>query len=315
MAQPSRVRLLEVEPDIGRFLTHEERTAALELELRVAAVDKGEFDVRATLEKAGAFSAIVLDGLLLHRQTISGHSALRLLGPGDLLSLTDAPRAAIVAGYGCRATVRTQIALLGGEVLLAVRRWPRLVAGLQLRMGEQQERLATQLAICQLPRVEDRLLSLMWLLSESWGQVTATGTRLRLELTHEALGAMVGARRPTVTLALGALAADGAIVRQGRGWLLLERPSSVSAAVKELDDPIVLDDSPTSWSGAASVAPPRSWSTELNEAIARLREDHIRQVRVFHERMDQVRTVREACTDTRRRVAEARLSRRAAPSS
>jgi CRP-like cAMP-binding protein len=315
MAQPSRIRLLEVEPDIGRFLTPEERTAALELELRVVTASKGEFDVHATLDEAGAFGAIVLDGLLLQRQTISGHPALRLLGPGDMLSLTDAPRAAMVGGYGCRAATRTQVALLAGEVLLAVRRWPRLVAGLQVRMGEQQERLATQLAISQLPRVEDRLLSLMWLLSESWGQVTATGTRLRLDLTHEALGAMVGARRPTVTLALGTLAADGAIVRQGRGWLLLEHPSAVSGAVKELDDPVVLDDSPTSWSGEVSVAAPRPWSTELSDAIARIREDHAREVRLFNERMERVRNVREACTDTRLRVAEARLSRRAAPSS
>jgi hypothetical protein len=221
----------------------------------------------------------------------------------------------MVGGYGCRAATRTQVALLAGEVLLAVRRWPRLVAGLQVRMGEQQERLATQLAISQLPRVEDRLLSLMWLLSESWGQVTATGTRLRLDLTHEALGAMVGARRPTVTLALGTLAADGAIVRQGRGWLLLEHPSTVSGPVKELDDPVVLDDSPTSWSGEVSVAAPRPWSTELSDAIARIREDHAREVRLFNERMERVRNVREACTDTRLRVAEARLSRRAAPSS
>ncbi len=315
MGHPARVRLLEVEPDIGRFLTAAERTAALELELRIAVVDKGGIDVSALLDEAGAFGAIVLDGLLLQRQTISGHPALRLLGPGDMLSLSESPRAAMVGGYGVRAAARTEVALLGGEVLVAVRRWPRLVAGLQVRMGAQQERLTTQLAICQLPRVEDRLLALLWLLSESWGQVTAAGTRLRLELTHEALGEMVGARRPTVTLALSTLAANGSIVRQGRGWLLLERLSDGPSEVGQVEDPVVLDDSPSSWSGAALPLAAREQSAELRDLIRRIREEHKREVRLYRERMERVHSIREQSTDTRQRAARARLSRRAAPSS
>ena len=108
------------------------------------------------------------------------------------------------------------MAILGSEVLIAAHRWPRIVAGLNARIGEQSERLTTQLAICQLPRVDQRVLAMMWLLAESWGRVTAAGTTLPLALTHDALGALVGARRPTVTLALGELTDRGAIVRQDR---------------------------------------------------------------------------------------------------
>src|SRR5205814_1889348 len=112
---------------------------------------------------------------------------------------------------------------------IAAHRTPRLVAGLHARSTEQADRVAVQLAVCQLPRVEDRVLSMLWLLAESWGQVTAHGTALRLHLTHETLGGLVGARRSTVTLALGQLTEGGAILRQDRGWLLPVPPASARA--------------------------------------------------------------------------------------
>ena len=34
---------------------------------------------------------------------------------------------------------------------------------------------------------------MMWLLAESWGQVTSAGTTLPLTLTHDTLGGLVGA--------------------------------------------------------------------------------------------------------------------------
>ena len=55
----------------------------------------------------------------------------------------------------------------------------------------------------------------MWLLAESWGRVTQAGIRLPLGLTHDVLGALVGARRPTVTLALRELTERGAILIDG----------------------------------------------------------------------------------------------------
>jgi CRP-like cAMP-binding protein len=113
--------------------------------------------------------------------------------------------------------------------LAALDRWPRLMMGFCARPAQQVDRLAAQLVVCQLSRVEDRVLALMWLLAESWGQVTPAGTRLPLDLTHEAIGEMVGARRPTVILAVRALADEGAMVRQERGWLLLKGPEALGS--------------------------------------------------------------------------------------
>ena len=73
---------------------------------------------------------------------------------------------------------------------------------------------------------------MLWLLAESWGHVTSSGVRLPVLLTHETLGALVGARRPTVTLALRNLVERGAIVHQYSGWLLLERPAPVAESTE-----------------------------------------------------------------------------------
>jgi len=221
------VRLFEAEPDLTRFLAREDADQAREVRLPVRSLTKGEIQFREVLERNSAFGAIVLDGILMQSIRLGTHAGLRLLGPGDLLPLTHAPRSMLVFEAGFRVTSPTRVALLGREMLLAVRRWPQLAAGLQSHLGEQSERLTTQLMICQLPRVDDRLLAMMWLLAESWGQVTPAGTLLPVALTHAALGGLIGARRPTVTLALGNLTAGGALLRQQRGWLLLGSPGEL----------------------------------------------------------------------------------------
>ncbi len=128
------------------------------------------------------------------------------------------------------AFAATRLALLEREMLGAVRRWPQIAAGLHAHTGEQSERLVTQLMLCQLPRVDERIVALMWLLAESWGQVTPSGTFLPINLTHAALGGLIGARRPTVTLALGNLANAGMLRRHQRGWMLLGSPDQLERA-------------------------------------------------------------------------------------
>lgn len=230
MAQTPTIRLFDAEPDLIRFLGPEESEEARETQLPVHSMRKGDADIRSLFDQTGAFGGLVLEGMLLQQLRLGNHSGLRLLGPGDLLSLTQAPSSILVIENTCRATVPTRLALLEREMLLAVRRWPQIAAGLHAHTGEQSERLVTQLMICQLPRVDERLMALMWLLAESWGQVTPSGTFLPITLTHAALGGLIGARRPTVTLALGNLASAGALRRQQRGWLLTGSPDALAEA-------------------------------------------------------------------------------------
>jgi CRP/FNR family cyclic AMP-dependent transcriptional regulator len=232
MSRSSSVSLLEVEPDLAEVLSDEQRAEARRFWLPVAAVDKGG-DVAGLLEESGAFGAIVLEGMLVQALQISEDPTLRLIGPGSFVPPAHPPQSMPVVGARLFVPVPSRLVLLGEQLLIAARRWPWIVSSLHARMLEHSERLATQLAICQLPRVEDRLMAMMWLLAESWGRVTPAGTRLRISLSHEVLGGLVGARRPTVTLALSKLAERGSLIRHDDEWLIVEPPvAPVSAEPK-----------------------------------------------------------------------------------
>jgi CRP/FNR family transcriptional regulator, cyclic AMP receptor protein len=190
----------------------------------VANVPAGELDFHRLFAAQHAFALLVLDGLIVRRIVVGASAALRLLGPGDVVAAASGSASRLITAGGWYSAGAVRFAVLGRDVLLAAHRAPRLVAGLYARATELSDRLAVQLAICQLPRVEDRVLSMLWLLAESWGQVTAGGTAVRLRLTHETLGGLVGARRSTVTLAMSQLTDEGAIRREDGGWTLLRDP-------------------------------------------------------------------------------------------
>jgi CRP-like cAMP-binding protein len=271
------------------------------------------------LEEQGAFAALLLEGMVLEQLRIGDQVGLRLLGPGDVVTADSGAESTLIDTSQVRVVAGTRMALLGRELLLASHRWPALVRGLHLRMAQQSERLATQLVICQLPRVDQRLLGLMWLLAESWGRVTPSGTTLPLRLTHDVLGALIGARRPTVTLALRDLSERGAIARQQTGWLLLEAPPGASQSVENLRSPGLIDDAQPGWIDSRATGrtdvPAADVFAQLTARLATLRERHTIDRAAFDERLRTWAGTRERCRQSRVRVARDRLNRRRSRSS
>jgi hypothetical protein len=281
-------------------------------------VEQGPVDIPTLLERTRCFGAFVLNGLLAVNLRVGEQAGMRLLGPGDVISAGAFPASMLLADWSCRAAAPTRLAMLGKDVLVGAHRWPRLIAGLHARTGEQIERVAVQLAICQLPRVEDRLLALFWLLAEQWGRVTPHGTVLPLALTHETLGALVGARRPTITLALGELANRGAVVRQGRAWLLTEQPPLVTRTAGEPHVPALVADAPTLWGvrEARAVASQHAEHDEMIATVERLRMQHQRTTEAIHAGMTRVRESRLRSQELRERLRQQRqLRSERAPSS
>jgi CRP-like cAMP-binding protein len=95
-----------------------------------------------------------------------------------------------------------------------------VVRGLIARATERSRSIGLHLAFAQARQADVRVLLLFWHLADRWGRVGANGTVVPVRLTHEMIGRLVGAHRPSVTSALGELQRDGAITRQGGGWLL-----------------------------------------------------------------------------------------------
>jgi CRP/FNR family transcriptional regulator, cyclic AMP receptor protein len=307
--------LLEVEPELRAYLDPDERQLVARVAIPVAVFSDRELDIDGFLDDAGAFGAVILDGILLHRMSIGDQPALRLLGPGDMLSRSGGIRTGLLGESTHRASGPLRLAMLDDRVLLAARRFPRLFAGLQIRLGEQHQRLAAQLVICQLPRVEDRLLALMWLLAETWGRVTASGTVLPIALTHDALGELIGARRPTVTLALKELADRGSLFRQDGEWLLLEPPPQGVAPGAVGAEPKIAFSPPTGWAVMPDDAESERGTAqrdhepttrELTVMISALREMHVRTSGEVRARLEQARRTRERTESLRQQIARQR---------
>jgi CRP/FNR family cyclic AMP-dependent transcriptional regulator len=305
------VRLFEVEPDFERFVAEDDREQLSRLRVPVLELGRGPCALRGALAERGAFGAVVLEGLLIQRLRVGHRSTMYLEGPGDLVGRLGARPSALAVDRGTSAIDGTRLALLGREVLLAIQRYPTLAAGLHTRGAEQVERLAMQLAICQLPRVDDRLLVLLWWLAESWGRVTAAGTVLPLAMTHDVLGALVGARRPTVTLALGELSERGAIARQDQGWLLIEAPPALDRSRPDSEDPAVIPAGEVWRAPRDAFEDARAEHAELLETVERLREQHRASAAEVDARMRALREQRQMMAARREQL----MARRPAPSS
>ena len=175
-----------------------------------------------------AFGLIVCDGLIVRELDLAGTTTADLLGPGDIVAVGQARERLLATSEDWHVGGRATVAILDDRVLPALHAWPALSSRLIARAACQAARAAEQRAISQLPRVELRIRALLWHLAERWGRIAPTGIVVPLELTHGALGRLVGAQRPTVTLALAELARDGSVVRRSDGAWILRADSNPS---------------------------------------------------------------------------------------
>jgi CRP-like cAMP-binding protein len=88
------------------------------------------------------------------------------------------------------------------------------------RVAAVNARNVVAVALSQLPRVEDRLLGVLLVLAEERGRVAADGVRLPSFLTHERLGELIGAARPTVSLAFAKLRERDLVAARDGEWVI-----------------------------------------------------------------------------------------------
>ena len=223
------IPLLEADPELGEGLSPaEEEAAARALVVHARTLEAGPWDPHEERWPAEpAIGLLVLDGVLTRDIVFVGRTTTELLGSGDLLRPWDddvqfEPLPFEVAWH---VHEPARVAVLDARFALATARWPALAGAVSRRHIRRARSLAFQLAIAQLPRVDDRLLVLLWALAERWGRVCPSGVRLPLRLPHRTLATLVGARRPSVTTALSGLSRDGLVERTEDGWMLHGDPT------------------------------------------------------------------------------------------
>jgi CRP/FNR family transcriptional regulator, cyclic AMP receptor protein len=241
----SFVRLLEVDPDLASGMSEDEvQTATKFLIARATALPRGPWDPVADSppQQPGSLGVLVIDGLLTRRVEVPGGCSVELVGRGDVARPWDRN---VEAEHGSRKThweilSDTEIAWLDHEFAMLVLRWPAIVAQIVQRALQRTTELAFELAISHIVGVDLRVRQLLLHIADRWGTVTNEGVVVPVPLTNEVIGAIIGARPPSVSTALQKLTRNKMAVRRRNGtWLLdlhalserVATPSRASALV------------------------------------------------------------------------------------
>lgn len=217
------VHILEEDPDLAADLTPADRFAASRLlKARVMQVTSRHWDPPG-LDPARTFGLLVMDGLLGRRVQVGRGVSTELLSFGDILRPWDKPTLLnlVPPKLGWRVFRPTRLAVLDAQITAVIGRRPELIVAFSGRLLRRARHTAHLMAIGHHARVEDRLLLTLWHLASNWGRVTPEGVSVPFRLTHEVLGEIIGAQRPSVTMAVGVLRRRGELIRRDDGYYVL----------------------------------------------------------------------------------------------
>ena len=219
------VRILDVDPELGYRLEPQDRERARRLAVaRVRTIPAGQWvPTDEWDEPAGHLGLLVVDGLVTRTIRLGHTTCSELLGQRDILRPWNEDCGFTVAELDAtwRVLQELRVAVLDHRFSAVAGHWPAIIDVLLSRLVLRSRCLAFHLAVTRLNRVDVRLLVTLWFLAERWGRVTGEGVLLPLRLTHQILAQLIGARRPSVTTAVGELTSAGLASRRPDGsWVL-----------------------------------------------------------------------------------------------
>ena len=228
-ASADPISITDADPDLGDLVPDEDRERARRETLtRVRRLSPGVWDVVAAEEPdAHHRGFLIADGLISREVDVLGRRCVELLGAGDVIRpwSWDDEGSHVKAEVGWVVLEPARLAVLDHRLVVRMTPWPQLGLELFNRGTRRAHALAVSLAIAHHQRVDDRLLLTLWHVAERWGRVIPNGIAVPLPLSHQRLADLVGAHRPAVTSAMGALQRRGALSRrEDRTWILHGSP-------------------------------------------------------------------------------------------
>jgi len=215
--------LLDLDDDLAEELEVRMRPSARQhATARLLDADPGECDLSSWFRSVGLGPGLLItDGLLAVDTRVADRTITELLGSGDLLQPPVRHEDELVKhNTRWRALTPSRLALLDAGFAERVRSWPQIIGALYRRAERRSDDLDVLRAISSQPRLEVRLVLLLWHLAARWGRVEPTGFRLDLPLTHRLLGQLVAAERPSVSHALHRLSEAGIVTGSAGAWHL-----------------------------------------------------------------------------------------------
>jgi CRP/FNR family transcriptional regulator, cyclic AMP receptor protein len=214
------------------FDLDDDLAAEVEVRMRVSArqhatarlldAETGECDLESWFASVGRGPGLlIVDGLLAVDTRVADRTTTELLGTGDLLQPPAVHQDELVdRETAWRALHPSRLALLDSDFVERVRSWPQILNALFRRAERRSDDLDVIRAISSQPRLEVRLVLLLWHLAARWGRVEPAGLRLKLPLTHRLLGQLVAAERPSISHALRRLSEAGIVTGAAGDWHL-----------------------------------------------------------------------------------------------
>jgi CRP/FNR family transcriptional regulator, cyclic AMP receptor protein len=220
-----RIAVLRADPELADRLEGARRARAEGLSVaRVVRRDPGIWETADDADHArDGLGLLVVEGTLVRRVGMAGRQGAELLSVGDLLQPArhDGEEATLPFDATWRVLTPLRLAVLDLAWMARMAPYPEVMAEIASRIMLRSRRLASLLAIAQQHRLDDRLQLLFWQLADRYGRVGPDGVRLELDLTHELIGHLVGAHRPSVSVALARLQGAGVLRLEAGRWVLL----------------------------------------------------------------------------------------------
>jgi CRP-like cAMP-binding protein len=222
------VRVFEADPALGARLDEAtRRVAARQVVVDALRLPRGRVQTLLPGGHRHVTALLIVDGLMGRVVELAGRRSLQLLGAGDVVEPwdVDGDASSLEVGTCWRVLEPTRLAILDAQFTQLAGRLPGVIPELLSRPLRQAEALARRLAIAQVPRLDVRVLALMWDLADRWGQRERDTLYLPLRLSQGDLAELVCAQRTSVTLSLKRLRGLDLVhpVRR-EGWVLKADP-------------------------------------------------------------------------------------------
>ena len=229
------IRLLEAHPDLRQGLDAQQAAAATaRVVARTVHLRAGPWTPSIVGCHRDHFAFLVVDGILSRTVSLAGRTVVELLGDEDLLRPWGDPveLTSVPAEVTWTVLRPTRLAVIDEGFAARIGPWPAISAALLDRTVASSRWLVRHLAILDQPRLDVRLVLLFWELADRWGKVAPDGVSVPLPLTHQMLGRIVRAQRPSVTAALTDLRERGFLSREAEGTWVIH--GDVSDQLREL---------------------------------------------------------------------------------
>jgi CRP/FNR family cyclic AMP-dependent transcriptional regulator len=245
------VRVLDAVPELAEEIS-DDRLAGARQHALAATIELAPGRWHASTNARadpGGYGLMIVDGLMTRDILLGQTTASELVGAGDLVRPNDDEGAVSPVQFDVAWNVLepTRLAVLDRRFAIVTARWPEVAAAIVRAAVRRSHALTYQIAVGHMTRVDSRLLVLFWHLADRWGKVTPGGIVVPIKLTHQVLGRIVGAQRPSVTTALKTLTDRGALTRAPDGtWVLHGEPPDEYRRISEphhrIIEPGELDD-------------------------------------------------------------------------